>query len=76
MATQAITNKQLNEMAFRVDEFMPEGHCFIILAFPTGDDPNRQLRYASSARREDAVNTMKEWLIQAGHEEDWMKELG
>jgi len=71
-----LSQKQLNEMAARVDEFCPEGHCFIILAFPVGDVPeDRQLRYASNARRETAVACMKEWLIKAGHGEDWMKEV-
>jgi hypothetical protein len=73
---ESITQHMMNEMCHRVDEFLPEGHCFIVLAFPVGDAPHRQLRYASNAIRENAVACMKEWLIKSGHEEDWMKEVG
>jgi hypothetical protein len=33
------------------------------------------LFYKSNAKREDAVNTLKEWLIKASGEEDWMKHI-
>ena len=34
-----------------------------------------RLKYISSLKREDAVNVLKEWLINCGHEEEWMKHL-
>ena len=46
-----------------------------MLTFPFGDDPNSRVTYTSNARREDAINAMKEFIIRAGGEEEWMKHL-
>lgn len=45
----------------------------IILATPFSD--NTRLAYAANIRREDAINLLKEWLIQASGEEEWMKHI-
>jgi len=58
-----------------VEEKLPDNHGFILLVAPFGEGENNRLAYISSMRREDAVNVMKEWLIQAGADDDWMKHL-
>lgn len=54
---------------------LPDNYGFIVLAFPFGDDPGNQMFYASNGQRKDVINALKEFLIVAGHEEDWMKHL-
>ncbi len=57
-----------------VDKELPDGHGFIILTFPFENQGDGMVRYASNANREDAVNTMKEWLLTVSPE-DWLKHL-
>lgn len=54
---------------------LPDNHGFILLTFPYGDDPGSRLSYISTAQRSDAIAAMKEFLIKAGAEEDWMKHI-
>lgn len=65
----------LREMCKIVANKLPDNHGFILLAFPFGNDPHGRMIYASNADRRDVVNALKEWLITAGAEEDWMKHL-
>jgi hypothetical protein len=53
---------------------MPDHHGFILLAVPLEGGDGR-LKYVSSLKRKDAINVLKEWLIQASGEEEWMKHL-
>jgi hypothetical protein len=70
-----IDREYLREMAKVLESKLPDNHGFILLAFPFGDDPNQRLIYTSNARREDAINALKEFLIKAGAAEDWMKHI-
>lgn len=65
----------LQEMARVVASKLPDNHGFVLLAFPFGDDPNGRLIYTSNAERADVINLLKEFLIKAGAEEDWMKHV-
>ena len=65
----------LKECARLIQEKLPDNHGFILLVSPYGDDANRRLVYISSMQREGAINTLKEWLIQASGEEEWMKHI-
>lgn len=64
----------LKEAAKAVHAKLPDHHGFILIAVPHAGGDGR-LKYISSLKREDAVNVLKEWLINCGHEEDWMKHL-
>ena len=65
----------LKEAARAIEAKLPDNHGFILLVVPFGEAEGNRLVYISSMKREDAVNVLKEWLIKAGHEEDWMKHL-
>ena len=64
----------LKEAARAVEAKLPDGYGFILLAAPYGPGEHR-LVYLSSMRREDAIATLKEWLIKCGSEEDWMRHI-
>jgi hypothetical protein len=63
----------LREMAKVVQGKMPDGFGFIVFAFEFGED--KRMYYTSNAKREDAINALKEWLISASGEEEWMKHI-
>lgn len=63
----------LQETAKLVDARLPDGWKFILLAAPIGE--GGRLVYTSSMRREDAIAILKEWLIKASGEEEWMKHI-
>jgi hypothetical protein len=66
----------LTRMANELKKFLPPGHGFILLTFPFGEPkPDNRMHYISNATRESAINNLKEFLIKAGHEEDWMKHI-
>jgi hypothetical protein len=64
----------LNEAAKAIDAALPDHHGFILLAVPLEGGDGR-LKYISSLKREDAINVLKEWLIKASGEEEWMKHI-
>lgn len=65
----------LRDMARTLADRLPDNHGFILLTFPFGNDPGSRIAYISNAQRADAINAMKEFLIKAGAEEDWMRHL-
>jgi len=69
-------NKQYLQLAAEaLESKLPDGHQFILLVAPTGDSDGRRLGYVSSMTRECAINVLKEWLIKASGEEEWMKHI-
>ena len=52
---------------------LPDGHAFLLLVVPYGE--GGFCRSASSMDRESAINAMKEYLIKASGEEEWMKHI-
>jgi hypothetical protein len=65
----------LKEAARTVEAKLPDNHGFILLVAPFGEGENNRLTYISSMQRADAVNLLKEWLIKASGEEEWMKHI-
>lgn len=63
----------LREMAKAVEAKLPDNHGFIVFAFPFG--AGGRMFYMSNAERKDAINALKEWLIQTSGEEEWMKHI-
>jgi hypothetical protein len=51
---------RMQEMARAVDDHLPNGYCFIVMAFPVGK--GGRLEYASNADREDVLKVMKEFI--------------
>ena len=74
---QLDTRRRLNDIAHAINERLPEGFGFICLVFPFGKDAAKggRCNYVSNAKREDAINALKEWMIKCGADEDWMKHL-
>lgn len=70
---QPMDKNFLNQMAQDVSARLPDNYGFIVFAFPFQD--GGRMLYTSNAQRADAVNALKEWLIQASGEEEWMKHI-
>jgi len=71
-----MADKQYLQLAAQTLEMiLPDNHRFILLAFPFGGNPDNRLAYVSNAKREDAINAIKEWLLKAGAAEDWMQHI-
>lgn len=74
------TNKPLDreflkEAADAVKARLPDNYGFILLAFPFHKEGDERLLYVSNAKREDAIASLKEWLIKCSAPEDWMKHI-
>lgn len=71
-----MNNKEYLQLAAQTLEMiLPDNHGFILFAFPFGENPDNRLAYVSNAKREDAINALKEWLLKAGASEDWMQHI-
>lgn len=68
-----VTPEQVQRLCQIISEFLPPKHGFIVFMCPTGDAPDRRMRYASNLKREQAVAGLKEWMIQRGFDENWMR---
>lgn len=53
---------RLQSIAQAIDERLPKGHGFFLLAFPFNAPPTAQGEYVSNARREDVVAAMKRFV--------------
>jgi len=69
-----LMRKKILEVAETIKKMIPSGFGFFVIVFPFGDSKGRA-NYTSNAKREDIIKCMKEFLIQSGHEEDWMKHI-
>ena len=54
--------RRMNTIAKKIDDELPEGYGFCVLAFSFGDADGRQLMYASNADRLDIIKAMQEWI--------------
>lgn len=54
--------KNMQNIAKKVDDELPEGYGFCVLVFPFGDAEGRQLMYAANADRLDIMKAMEEWI--------------
>lgn len=57
-----VVKKRMNTIAKKVDDELPEGYGFCVLAFSFGDAEGRQLMYVANADRLDIVKAMEEWI--------------
>lgn len=65
----------LKEAAKAVHAKLPDHEGFILMAIPFNGQGDNRLKYISNLDRADAINVLKEWLIQASGEEEWMKHI-
>jgi hypothetical protein len=72
----AMDKDYLRQSAKAVQDRLPDNHSFILLVAENGE-PRKESRlyYISSMERASAVNVLKEWLIKASGEEEWMKHI-
>jgi len=68
------TQMVLQELASIIKAALPPTHGFFLLTFEHETETS-QANYVSDSRREDVICAMKEWLIQCGHKEDWMRHI-
>lgn len=53
---------KMQTIAKKVDEELPDGYGFCVLAFKFGVPDGNDMMYVSNANRQDIVNAMKEWI--------------
>ena len=61
----ANTRSHLQEIAREIDERLPEGWGFVLMAFPFGEHEGRRLNYVANCKREDGLRVIREWLEKA-----------
>ena len=49
-------------IAKKVDEELPKGYGFVVLAFNFGEGKDNEMMHVSNADRLDIVEAMKEWI--------------
>lgn len=65
----------LEEAAKAVGAKLPDNYGFILLAAPFNGEGDGRLVYLSTMKREDAIVVLKEFLIKASGEEEWLKHI-
>lgn len=55
-------NDMLQEIVREIDEKLPEGMGFALLAYEFGDKDGRRMLYASNSNREDVLKAMLEFV--------------
>lgn len=59
----AYTRDRMQLIGRLVDEELPQGWGFVVLAFPFGDEAGR-LNYVANGAREDVIKVMKEFIAK------------
>ena len=65
MNNNEIVKGRMQKIARKVDEELPQGYGFVVLAFTFGEGKDNELMYVSNANREDivkAMQDMQEWI--------------
>ncbi len=57
-----IVKGRMQKIARKVDEELPSGYGFVVLAFNFGEGKDNEMMYVSNANRQDIVKAMKEWI--------------
>lgn len=57
-----IVKGRMQRIARKVDEELPSGYGFVVLAFNFGEGKDNEMMYVSNANRQDIVKAMKEWI--------------
>lgn len=65
---------KLHKIAKKVDEELPNGYGFVVLAFNFGEGKDNEMMYVSNADRQDIVKAMKEWIKKT--EENYGNDTG
>ena len=63
----------MQDIACDIKKHLPEGIGFFVMIFPFNG--GGRSNYCSNGQRKDVIKCMKEFIIKAGHGEDWMKHL-
>ena len=63
----------MREAAKAIEAKLPDKHGFLLLVAPFGADG--RMFYVSSMVLETALNLMKEFLLNSGESEEWMKHI-
>jgi len=66
------TSLLMQDIGNDVNKRLPKEFGFFCLVFPFNSTEGRA-NYISNGEREQVIKSMKEFIIRAGHEEDWMK---
>lgn len=76
MKPKTMTKEEFTELVHTVGDSLPKGYGFMLMVFPSEDikKHDQQLRYSANCDRKTTVAVMKEWLIQRGFDEDWMRD--
>ena len=68
--------ERMRQVAKAVDDRLPDGFGFIVMAFPfEGIQDEPRLSYVSNANRSDVIKAVKEWLFTQGEAENWMEHV-
>jgi hypothetical protein len=70
----ANTREQLQAIGRAIDEGLPQGWGFFLMAFPFNDAPGR-MNYISNANRTDVIKLMKEWIEKEEAKLGWGKHV-
>lgn len=68
------TRDAMQRIGAAVDEHLPQGWGFVILAFPFGEDAGR-LNYVSNGTREDVIKMMKEFIEKSENPDSFGKHI-
>lgn len=60
--TNEFVKSKMQKIAKKVDEELPNGYGFVVLAFNFGEGKDNEMMYVSNANRQDIVKAMKEWI--------------
>ena len=59
---EEIVKSKLQGIARKVDEELPNGYGFVVLAFNFGEGKDNEMMYVSNANRDDVVKAMDEFI--------------
>lgn len=57
-----LVKSKMQIIARKVDEELPSGYGFAVLAFNFGEGKDNEMMYVSNANRQDIVKAMEEWI--------------
>lgn len=59
---------KMQVIAKKVDEELPSGYGFVVLAFNFGEAIDNEMMYVSNANREDIVKAMNEFIMKTNYQ--------
>lgn len=70
----ANTRTHLQKIAWLIDEELPEGWGFLLMAFPYGEQDGR-VNYVAKCQREDGIKVVREWLNKQDNPDNFGKHV-